>query len=155
ALPVLHPAVGVLDGDAEIGVPDGLDPSLRWVHPRRPSDPMASGAGTGVPRAPFAPSRRSIASSRGLWEGDSMLFGDEHVRRYRETGGREGYEWNGVKTLILTTTGRHSGLERSKALILGEDGDRYVVVASYGGAPHHPAWYFNLASDPNVQVQVK
>jgi deazaflavin-dependent oxidoreductase (nitroreductase family) len=84
-----------------------------------------------------------------------MLFGDEHVRRYRETGGREGYEWNGVKTLILTTTGRHSGLERSKALILGEDGDRYVVVASKGGAPRHPAWYLNLASDPNVQVQVK
>jgi deazaflavin-dependent oxidoreductase (nitroreductase family) len=84
-----------------------------------------------------------------------MLFGDEHVRRYRETGGREGYEWNGVKTLILTTTGRHSRLERSKALILGEDGDRYVVVASKGGAPRHPAWYLNLASDPNVQVQVK
>jgi deazaflavin-dependent oxidoreductase (nitroreductase family) len=84
-----------------------------------------------------------------------MLFGDEHVRRYRETGGQEGYEWNGVKTLILTTTGRHSGLERSKALILGEDGDRYVVVASKGGAPQHPAWYLNLASDPNVQVQVR
>ena len=84
-----------------------------------------------------------------------MLFGDEHVRRYRETGGREGYEWNGVKTLILTTTGRHSGQERSKALILGEDGDRYVVVASKGGSPRHPAWYLNLASDPNVQVQVK
>ena len=84
-----------------------------------------------------------------------MLFGEEHVRRYRETGGREGYEWNGVKTLILTTRGRHSGLERSKALILGEDGDRYVVVASKGGAPRHPAWYLNLASDPNVQVQVK
>ena len=84
-----------------------------------------------------------------------MLFGDEHVRRYRETGGREGYEWNGVKTLILTTTGRHSGLERSKALILGEDGDRYVVVASKGGAPQHPAWYLNLEASPEVDVQVK
>jgi deazaflavin-dependent oxidoreductase (nitroreductase family) len=84
-----------------------------------------------------------------------MLFGDEHVRRYRETGGREGYEWNGVKTLILTTTGRHSGAERSKALILGEDADRYVVIASKGGAPHHPAWYLNLVNDPKVEVQVK
>jgi proline iminopeptidase len=84
-----------------------------------------------------------------------MLFGDEHVRRYRETGGQEGYEWNGVKTLILTTTGRHSGLERSRALILGEDGDRFVVIASKGGAPHHPAWYLNLTSDPEVRVQVK
>jgi deazaflavin-dependent oxidoreductase (nitroreductase family) len=84
-----------------------------------------------------------------------MLFGDEHVRRYRETGGEEGYDWNGVKTLILTTKGRHSGAERSKALIFGQDGDRYLVVASKGGAPHHPAWYLNLTADPEVEVQVK
>jgi deazaflavin-dependent oxidoreductase (nitroreductase family) len=84
-----------------------------------------------------------------------MLFGDEHVRRYRETGGEEGYQWNGVKTLILTTTGRRSGAERSKALIFGEDGGRYLVVASKGGAPRHPDWYLNLTDDPEVEVQVK
>jgi deazaflavin-dependent oxidoreductase (nitroreductase family) len=79
-----------------------------------------------------------------------MLFGDEHVRRYRQTGGAEGYRWNGVTTLILTTTGRRSGAPRSKALIFGEDGDRYVVVASKGGAPRHPDWYLNLTDDPEV-----
>jgi deazaflavin-dependent oxidoreductase (nitroreductase family) len=84
-----------------------------------------------------------------------MLFGDEHVRRYRQTGGEEGYHWNGVTTLILTTKGRRSGEQRSKALIFGEDGDRYVVVASKGGAPRHPAWYRNLTADPEVEVQVK
>jgi len=84
-----------------------------------------------------------------------MLFGDEHVRRYRQTGGEEGYHWNGVKTLILTTTGRRSGAQRSRALIFGEDGDRYVVVASKGGAPRHPDWYLNLTAHPEVEVQVK
>ena len=84
-----------------------------------------------------------------------MLFGDEHVRRYRETGGGEGYHWNGVTTLILTTTGRRSGRQRSKALIFGEDGGRYLVVASNGGSPAHPDWYLNLRKDPEVEVQVR
>ena len=84
-----------------------------------------------------------------------MLFGEEHVRRYRQTGGEEGYHWNGVRTLILTTIGRRSGGERSKALIFGEDGGRYVVVASNGGAPRHPGWYLNLTDHPEVELQVK
>jgi deazaflavin-dependent oxidoreductase (nitroreductase family) len=84
-----------------------------------------------------------------------MLFGDEHVRRYRETGGEEGYHWNGVTTLILTTTGRRSGQQRSKALISGEDGDNHVVIASNGGSPRHTDWYLNLREHPEVEVQVK
>jgi len=86
----------------------------------------------------------------------SMLFGEEHVRRYRETGGEEGYLWrDGVPTLLLTTTGRRSGEERTTPLIFGRDGDRYVVVASKGGAPRHPAWYLNLSAEPQVELQVK
>ncbi len=84
-----------------------------------------------------------------------MLFGQEHVRRYRETDGEEGYLWNGVPTLILTTTGRRSGEPRPAPLIFGQDGDDYVVVASKGGAPRHPAWYLNLVDRPEVEVQVK
>jgi proline iminopeptidase len=84
-----------------------------------------------------------------------MLFGDEHVRRYQETGGKEGYHWNGVTTLILTTTGRRSGRQRSKGLIFGEDGANYLVVASNGGSPGHPGWYLNLRDHPEVEVQVK
>jgi deazaflavin-dependent oxidoreductase (nitroreductase family) len=83
------------------------------------------------------------------------LFGDEHVRRYVETGGEVGYMWNGVPTLILTTTGRRSGQQRSMPLIFGEDNGRYIIVASKGGAPAHPAWYRNLVAHPEVEVQVR
>jgi deazaflavin-dependent oxidoreductase (nitroreductase family) len=85
---------------------------------------------------------------------DRTLFGDEHVRRYRETGGEVGHIWNDVPTLLLTTTGRRTGEQRTAPLIYGQDGDAYVVVASKGGAPQHPAWYLNLAADPEVELQV-
>jgi deazaflavin-dependent oxidoreductase (nitroreductase family) len=83
------------------------------------------------------------------------LFGKEHVDRYRETGGEEGHDWKGTVTLLLTTTGRRSGEQRTTPLIYQRDGDRYLVVASQGGADEHPAWYLNLSADPNVEVQVK
>jgi len=86
---------------------------------------------------------------------DMSLFGDEHVRRYRETGGEVGYIWNGAPTLLLTTAGRRSGAERTTPLIYGEDGDAYVVIASQGGRPRHPGWYFNLAENPRVELQIK
>jgi deazaflavin-dependent oxidoreductase (nitroreductase family) len=83
------------------------------------------------------------------------LFGKEHVDRYRETDGEEGHEWKGTTVLLLTTTGRRSGEERTTPLIYQRDGDdRYVIVASQGGAPTHPGWYHNIADDPNVEVQV-
>ena len=86
----------------------------------------------------------------------SDLYGAEHVRRYLETDGEVGYRWrNDAPILILTTTGRRSGEERVKPLIFGEDDGRYVVVASRGGAKHHPSWYLNLRADPDVHVQVK
>jgi deazaflavin-dependent oxidoreductase (nitroreductase family) len=78
----------------------------------------------------------------------------EHARRYVESGGKDGHIWEGVTTLLLTTTGRRSGQARTTPLIYGRDGDRYVVVASRGGAPQHPAWYENLAARPEVTVQV-
>lgn len=83
------------------------------------------------------------------------LFGDEHVRRYRDTDGREGHEWRGAHTLLLTTTGRRSRAQRTTPLIYGRDGKAYVVVASKGGAPEHPAWYLNLDAHPEVDVQVE
>ena len=84
-----------------------------------------------------------------------MLFGDEHVQRYRETDGAEGHEWQpGVYTLLLTTTGRRSGTARTTPLIYGEHDGAYVIVASKGGADDHPDWYLNLVDHPEVQVQV-
>ena len=78
----------------------------------------------------------------------------EHVQRYIETNGEDGHIWKGVPTLLLTTLGRRSGQPRRLALIYGQDGDHYVIVASKGGAAQHPEWYLNLLDHPEVQVQV-
>ncbi|MGH3250034.1 MAG: nitroreductase family deazaflavin-dependent oxidoreductase [Trebonia sp.] len=86
---------------------------------------------------------------------DLTLLGDEHIQRYQETGGDVGYWWNGVPTLLLTTIGRKSGQPRTRALIFGQDGDDYLVVASMGGAPRHPHWYHNLAASPEADIQVR
>ncbi|MCW2889412.1 MAG: hypothetical protein QOE54_3391 [Streptosporangiaceae bacterium] len=84
-----------------------------------------------------------------------MLFGKEHVKRYVETDGEEGHDWEGTQTLILTTTGRKSGQQRSNPLIYQPYGDDLLVVASKGGDDQPPAWYLNLRDNPEVQVQVK
>ena len=78
----------------------------------------------------------------------------KHTREYVESDGKKGHKWQGVRTLVLTTTGRRSGDKRRNALIYGTDGDDYLVVASKGGHKNHPLWYLNLVADPNVQVQV-
>ena len=83
------------------------------------------------------------------------LFGEAHVRRYRETGGEVGQIWReGSTVLLLTTTGRRSGEPRTTPLIYAQDGDRYVIVGSKGGAPEHPGWYRNLEKTPDVELQV-
>lgn len=78
----------------------------------------------------------------------------QHIRSYVESNGEQGHHWNGVPTLLLTIRGRKSGKWRRTALIYGRDGDNYIVVASYGGAPKHPTWYLNLRANPEVHVQV-
>jgi deazaflavin-dependent oxidoreductase (nitroreductase family) len=83
-----------------------------------------------------------------------MLFGQEHVDRYRATGGQEGHDWQGTQALILTTKGRRSGEPRDAPLIYGRSGDDYLIVASKGGADEPPAWYLNLEAQPEVEVQV-
>jgi deazaflavin-dependent oxidoreductase (nitroreductase family) len=88
-------------------------------------------------------------------ESDDDLFGAEHVRVYRETAGERGYHWRGTTILLLTTTGRTSGEPRTTPLIHRVDGDRWVVVASKGGAPDHPAWYKNLLAEPEATIEVK
>ena len=87
----------------------------------------------------------------------------DHLTRYLATDGVDGYLWDAslgggkglVPTLLLTTTGRKSGSVLTLPLIFGRSGPDYVVVASKGGAPTHPAWYLNLLANPEVKVQVK
>lgn len=84
-----------------------------------------------------------------------MLFGQEHVKRYIETDGEEGHDWQGTTVAILTTKGRKSGRPRSTPLIYQPYGDAYLVVASKGGADEHPLWYLNLQAEPEVEFQIK
>jgi len=86
---------------------------------------------------------------------DLSLLNQEHVQRYRETNGEVGHIWNGATALLLTTTGRKSGKARTTPLIYAADGDDYIIVASKGGAPTHPAWYLNIGKTPEVAIQVK
>jgi deazaflavin-dependent oxidoreductase (nitroreductase family) len=87
----------------------------------------------------------------------------DHLTRYVATAGADGYLWDAtlgggrglVPTLLLTTTGRKSGRALTMPLIFGRHGEDYVIVASKGGAPNHPAWYLNLAANPAVTLQVK
>jgi deazaflavin-dependent oxidoreductase (nitroreductase family) len=86
-----------------------------------------------------------------------------HVSRYLASNGEDGYLWDAslgggkglVPTLLLTTVGRKSGRVLTLPLIFGRAGPDYVIVASKGGAPAHPAWYLNLEANPEVHVQVK
>ena len=74
---------------------------------------------------------------------------------YRDTAGERGYHWRGTTILLLTTTGRSSGEPRTTPLIHRTDGERWVIVASKGGAPKHPGWYENLQADPRATIEVK
>jgi deazaflavin-dependent oxidoreductase (nitroreductase family) len=86
-------------------------------------------------------------------DSDDELFGAEHVRVYRETGGERGYHWRGTTILLLSTQGRSSGEQRTTPLIHRTDGDRWIVVASKGGAPENPSWYENLRANPRATVE--
>lgn len=83
------------------------------------------------------------------------LIGDAHIRKYRETDGEEGYLWNGVPTLLLTTIGRKTGLERTIPIIFTEAKGKIFIIGSQGGHPDHPLWYLNILADPHVKVQIK
>jgi deazaflavin-dependent oxidoreductase (nitroreductase family) len=77
-----------------------------------------------------------------------------HRAVYRLTDGRLGGRISTMPVLLLTTTGRKTGAQRTVPLSYFEDGDAYVLVGSRGGAPTHPAWYLNLEAHPEVEVQV-
>jgi deazaflavin-dependent oxidoreductase (nitroreductase family) len=88
-------------------------------------------------------------------QSEDELFGDEHVRVYQETDGERGYHWRGTTILLLSTRGRRSGEVRTTPLIHRTDGDRWVVVASKGGAPANPGWFENLMAEPQAAIRVQ
>jgi F420H(2)-dependent quinone reductase len=77
-----------------------------------------------------------------------------HQAIYERTGGRLGHRMLGVPTLLLRTTGRRSGTERTNSLVYAVDDGAYLVVPSNGGAERPPGWFFNLESDPHAEMQI-
>lgn len=77
-----------------------------------------------------------------------------NVWLYRLSGGRVMGKMGAAPILLLTTTGRKSGRSRTVPLLYLSDDRDFVIVASLGGAPKHPAWFLNLEANPRVEIQV-
>jgi F420H(2)-dependent quinone reductase len=77
-----------------------------------------------------------------------------HTRVYRATGGRLFGRMGKSPILLLNTMGRKTGRRRTSPLLYVMDGEDFVIIASKGGAPTHPAWYLNLKANPDATVEV-
>jgi F420H(2)-dependent quinone reductase len=89
----------------------------------------------------------------GTYEPSAAPWAREQVDLYERSGGTEGTELNGKPVIILTSVGARSGKLRKTPLMRVEHDGGYAVVASLGGAPKHPVWYYNLTANPHVELQ--
>jgi F420H(2)-dependent quinone reductase len=94
----------------------------------------------------------SLTSKAGTLMGRAL--NKTHSSVYRRSDGRVWGTMFGGPVLLLNTTGRKSGQRRTNPLLYVRDGEDFVVIASYGGAPKHPAWYLNLMATPDATVEV-
>ena len=85
--------------------------------------------------------------------GQRLLTGT-HTFFYRLSGGKLGGQLGKSPVLLLNTTGRKTGKQRTTPLLYLRDGDNLVLVASYGGAPTHPVWWLNLLAKPEAEVEI-
>ncbi len=81
-------------------------------------------------------------------------FNGNVITEFRANGGKVGGMFADRMMLILTTTGAKSGQPRSNPLVAIPQGDRYLLVASKGGAPTHPDWYWNLRANPTATIEL-
>ncbi|MEU8894223.1 nitroreductase family deazaflavin-dependent oxidoreductase [Nocardia sp. NPDC048505] len=77
----------------------------------------------------------------------------EQAETYENSGGTDGTELQGKPVVLLTTKGAKTGLLRKTPLMRVEHDGEYAVVASLGGAPKHPVWYFNIKAHPHVELR--
>lgn len=77
----------------------------------------------------------------------------DQVERYERSGGTDGTTLHGLPVVIVTSVGANTGAVRKTALMRVEYAGEYAAVASLGGAPTHPAWYYNLKRTPRVELQ--
>src|SRR5882757_7654573 len=89
----------------------------------------------------------------GEYEPSTFDFARNQVELYESSGGTEGTDNQGKPVIVLTSVGAKSGKLRKSALMRVEHDGEYAVVASLGGAPKHPVWYYNLAANSHVELQ--
>ena len=89
----------------------------------------------------------------GEYEPSTSDWARENAETYMESGGTDGTELKGKPVILLTTIGAKSGKIRKTPLMRVEHDGEYAVVASLGGAPKHPVWYYNITADPRVELQ--
>jgi deazaflavin-dependent oxidoreductase (nitroreductase family) len=89
----------------------------------------------------------------GEYEPSPSEWVREQVQRYESSGGTEGTTLRGMPVVVVTSRGARSGKLRKNPVMRVEHEGRYAAVASLGGAPHNPVWYYNLLADPHVEVQ--
>jgi deazaflavin-dependent oxidoreductase (nitroreductase family) len=89
----------------------------------------------------------------GEYEPSPSDFVRDHADRYLASGGTEGADMKGKPVILLTTAGAKTGKIRRTPLMRVEHDGEYAVVASLGGAPKHPVWYFNIKANPRVELQ--
>jgi deazaflavin-dependent oxidoreductase (nitroreductase family) len=89
----------------------------------------------------------------GDYEPSARSFARDQVDRYERSGGTDGTEQLGKPVIILTSVGAKTGKLRKTPLMRVEHDGQYVVVASLGGAPANPVWYYNLTANPHVELQ--
>ncbi len=89
----------------------------------------------------------------GEYEPGTADWALKQVEEYESSGGTAGTTLRGMPVIILTTLGAKSGKIRKTPLMRVEHDGEYAVVASLGGAPKHPVWYFNIVAEPHVELQ--
>ena len=89
----------------------------------------------------------------GNYQPSAASWARDQVELYEGSGGTEGTELNGRPVIILTSVGAKTGTIRKTPLMRVEHDGEYAVVASLGGAPQHPVWYYNLTANPHVELQ--
>ena len=89
----------------------------------------------------------------GDYEPSTSDWARENAEKYMESGGTEGTELQGRPVILLTTVGAKSGKIRKTPLMRVEHEGEYAVVASLGGAPKNPVWYYNIVANPRVELQ--
>lgn len=80
-------------------------------------------------------------------------FNEKIIAEFRANAGVVGGSFKGAPMVLLTSTGAKSGKPHTTPLVPFIDGDDVYVIASMGGAPKHPAWYFNVQANPQVTVE--